>query len=218
MSLVAPVTDGSVVATSTTSTSESTTGTSNLGKNDFLQLLVAQMQYQDPLEPTSNTEYISQYATFSELEEMQNVSASTDLSRASALVGKEVVIASTSDTGETNYINGSVDYVQIENGSALLAINDSLYSLDDLYSVADSAYLEAVNVAQTFVTDLTALPTVANLTLSDESSVNELSTYAENMSDYSKTFIADDVFDLLQEYVDKLAELNLGETEDTEET
>ena len=43
-------------------------GSNTLDKDAFLQLLVAQMKYQDPLEPTSNTEYISQYATFSELE------------------------------------------------------------------------------------------------------------------------------------------------------
>lgn len=209
MSLIAPISDGDVVSTQTSS-DESKTGTSELGKNDFLQLLVAQMQYQDPLEPTSNTEYISQYATFSELEEMQNVSASTDLSRASALVGKEVVIASTSDTGETNYIRGNVDYVQIENGSAMLSINDSLYDLEDLYSVADSVYLDAVELAQDFVSELADLPSVANLELSDETKVNELVAAQEGMSDYVKTFISQDTFDLLQEYVDKLAELNLG--------
>ena len=210
MSLIAPISDGDVVSTRTTSSSESTTGTSELGKNDFLQLLVAQMQYQDPLEPTSNTEYISQYATFSELEEMQNVSASTDLSRASALVGKEVVIAHTSDTGETNYIRGNVDYVQIENGNALLSINDSLYNLEDLYSVADSVYLDAVELAQDFVAGLADLPSVANLELSDEEKVSELVTAEENMSDYVKTFISQDTFDLLQDYVDKIAELKLG--------
>lgn len=210
MSLVASVSDGEVLTTSTVST-DSTTGTSDLGKDDFLQLLVAQMQYQDPLEPTSNTEYISQYATYAELEEIQNLSMSTDLARASALVGQEVVIASTSDTGETNYIRGNVDYVQIESGSALLSINDSTYSLDDLYSVADSTYLDAVDEAQEFVEALADLPTVANLELSDEETVEELSETAENMSDYTKSFISTDTFDLLQEYVDKIEELNLGE-------
>lgn len=211
MSLIAPVSDGNVVATGTTNTEESTTGTSNLGKNDFLQLLVAQMQYQDPLEPTSNTEYISQYATYAELEEIQNLSSSTDLSRASALVGQEVVIAHKGDTGETNYIRGKVDYVQVENGKALLSINDGMYSLDELYSVADSTYLLAVNEAKAFVEEMSNLPGVTKTTLSDETKINELNQTAENMSDYTKTFISQDTFDLLQEYVDKIAELKLGE-------
>ena len=39
----------------------------DLDVNDFLQLLVAQMQYQDPLEPTDNTQYIAQMATFTQV-------------------------------------------------------------------------------------------------------------------------------------------------------
>ena len=60
MGVAAIVEDGKIKnATSTTSTKEKS---STLGKDDFLQLLVAQMKFQDPLEPTSNTEYIAQYA------------------------------------------------------------------------------------------------------------------------------------------------------------
>ena len=47
---------------------------SGMDKDAFLQLLVAQMKYQDPLEPTSNTEYISQYAQFSQVEALNNMS------------------------------------------------------------------------------------------------------------------------------------------------
>ena len=78
MSLVAPVKDGKiqdVSASGTSNSTEKTTSNSSLDKQAFLQLLVAQMKYQDPLEPTSNTEYISQLATFSSLEEMQNMRA-----------------------------------------------------------------------------------------------------------------------------------------------
>ena len=77
MGVAAIVEDGKITnAKSTTSTKEKS---STLGKDDFLQLLVAQMKFQDPLEPTSNTEYIAQYATFSEVEQIQNMSKSMDL-------------------------------------------------------------------------------------------------------------------------------------------
>jgi len=49
-----------------------------MGKQDFLNLLVTQLKYQDPLQPTDNTEYVAQLAQFSELENMQNVSDAVD--------------------------------------------------------------------------------------------------------------------------------------------
>ena len=76
--------------TSTSSTARSVlsgaTSRSNnaLGKDAFLQLLVTQMQYQDPLDPQDNSEYLSQLAQFSSLEQMTNVSEA--LSKVSSLV------------------------------------------------------------------------------------------------------------------------------------
>ena len=59
MATTAPVVNGQVqISESSQQTKERKTNDS-LGKEDFLLLLVTQMQYQDPLEPTSNTEYIS---------------------------------------------------------------------------------------------------------------------------------------------------------------
>ena len=103
MALMAPVEDGKIVETTSQSSLSNKTNTqkSDMDKDAFLQLLVAQMKYQDPLEPTSNTEYISQYAQFSQVEQMQNMAASSDLGRASSLVGQEVYVKTTKSSGET---------------------------------------------------------------------------------------------------------------------
>lgn len=130
--------DGTVNTVATPdNTSASTKGSSTLGKDAFLNLLVAQMKYQDPLNPTSDTEWIAQMATFSSLEEMQNMNQTMSNSQALNLVGKTVIINS-----DSTLVGGKVDYVVMQSGKAYLAINDSLYSIDDLDTVADEEYLE----------------------------------------------------------------------------
>lgn len=206
MGLIAGVEDGKIVESASQS---SLTGANNnsMDKDAFLQLLVAQMKYQDPLEPTSNTEYISQYAQFSQVEQMQSMSASMDLQRASELVGKEVYVKTTTTSGESKYVQGKVDYVVYENGKAFLSINESLYSLEDLDTVTDPAYMEAYNLATEFVEKLNQLPNINALELSDAEKVEELKEMYDNMNAYQKTFVAKEKEDVLKAYTDKLAEL-----------
>ena len=45
----------------------------SLGKEDFLRLLITQLEYQDPLSPLQNEEFVAELAQFSSLEQMQNV-------------------------------------------------------------------------------------------------------------------------------------------------
>ena len=123
---------------------EETKGTSKLGKDAFLNLLVAQMKYQDPLNPTSDTEWIAQMATFSTLEEMQNMNTTMGNSQALSLVGKTVLINS-----NDKLVGGKVDYVVMQGGKAYLAVNEKLYSIDDLDTVASEEYLKKLEEAGT---------------------------------------------------------------------
>ena len=226
MALVAPVEDGKFVESASQSSLSNTVKSSgdSMDKDAFLQLLVAQMKYQDPLEPTSNTEYISQYAQFSQVEQMQNMAQSTDLQRASGLVGQQVYIKTTTSSGETKYVQGKVDYVVFENNKAYLSINESLYSLEDLDTIADEAYLSAYDKATDFVTSINKLPNVNGIDLTDAEKIDELVNIYEKMSEYEQSFVAQDVVETLEKYKEKLKEIRIAagllpdESTETEES
>lgn len=145
--LVAPVTydeNGKprvdVTETSQKKDSERKLG-SELGKEDFLMLLVTQMQYQDPLEPTDNTEYVTQLAQFSELEAMQNLNETANNSTAYSLVGKEVLIQHENSTGDVVEFQGTVQYVTIQNGDAYVTVDGERYPYSEVVQVIDPYYL-----------------------------------------------------------------------------
>ncbi len=100
---VSSITDTSSTLSSYTS---STTGSNTLGEDDFLTLLVAQLQNQDPLDPQDNTEFIAQLAQFSSLEaqtatndkldELISGQSSSERTAAFSLLGQQVIVASDS--------------------------------------------------------------------------------------------------------------------------
>lgn len=206
--LVAPVKDGQIQQTeSQTSLAKSKEKKAGYSKDTFLQLLVAEVQNQDPLEPTSNTEWISQYATFSELEAMNNMSSSFDLSRASTLVGKTVVINTTNDAGKALTVQGKVDFVTYEGGQAYLSVNGSLYSMDDLYNVVDTEYMAAFDKVYEWSVKLNKLPAYENLTYDDAEDVDSVWNEYDKMTDYEKTFVAKENADKIEKLHERIEEL-----------
>ena len=141
MALIQPIKDGKIENTAIESTKKETKGTSELGKDAFLQLLVAQMKYQDPLNPTSDTEYIAQLAQFSQLEQMQNLAATNENSQMLSMVGKEVCVSSENEDGTLNYKQGGVEGVTISGGKAYLTVDGSLYDSEHLVEVYETGYL-----------------------------------------------------------------------------
>src|SRR3954451_5492148 len=107
-------------------TKSALTAGGTLGKDDFLKLLVGQLQHQDPMEPANDTEFIGQMAQFSALEQESNTADSTSqmaeqLGRTGALglIGKTVTY--TDAAGATH--TGAVEQVDIgKDGTATLTV------------------------------------------------------------------------------------------------
>jgi flagellar basal-body rod modification protein FlgD len=193
MAIVQQIENGKVVENTTTTsrTSDSTSG-NTYDKEMFLQLLVAEMQYQDPLEPTSNTEYVSELASFSQIEAVQAVQDKMTTLEANSLVGKYVILNTTDASGNQTYVSGKVDYVMTDGDDMYLSVNDSLYSIDDLDSVADEEYYNGVTNAQVFNQLVQALPTEAGLSIQDEDKLTAARSLLDSMSTYQLQFVSED--------------------------
>ena len=110
-----------VNSTASSTTSNSKTTSSSLGKNEFFKILAAQLQNQDPTSPASNTEFIAQLAQFSSLEQLQTIASSISsisVMQSAGLIGKTAVaeMDGTSITGkvESILIQDSVSYAVID--------------------------------------------------------------------------------------------------------
>ena len=139
--LIQSVKDGVVQQTTTKKETSSSASKNELGKDAFLELLVTQMKYQDPLNPNTDTEYIAQLATFSQLEQLQNLSSTTNNTQAFSLVGKTVMLKNESTTGNTSYVTGKVDFVSMSGKKTQISVDGKLYDFDQLDTVLSDDYV-----------------------------------------------------------------------------
>ena len=213
----ATVENGKVKTTTSKKSDESNNGT--MGYDQFLTLLCAEMQYQDPLEPTSNTEYVAQLATFSQLEAMLGMQDTQKNEMANNLVGKYVILkVSDETTGKTSYVDGKVDYVMYqEDGSQMLSVNNKLYSIDTLDTVADSDYYEAIGYAKTISNMLAQLPDIENITTKYSGAIEQIRKVYDGMTDYQKSFVSESDLAKLKKYEQKIKDLG-GDTSDDTKT
>jgi flagellar basal-body rod modification protein FlgD len=139
--LIQAVKDGAVQETTSKTGTSSSSSKNELGKDAFLELLVTQMKYQDPLNPNTDTEYIAQLATFSQLEQLQNLSSTTNNTQAFSLVGKTVMLKTETSLGNTSYITGKVDFVAMSGKKTQISVEGKLYDFDQLDTVLSEEYV-----------------------------------------------------------------------------
>jgi flagellar hook assembly protein FlgD len=129
-----------------------------LGKNDFLNLLVTQLKNQDPLKPMEDKEFIAQMAQFSSLEQMQNLVKSSDMQQATTMIGNMVKAEIYGDNG-AELVYGRVISSRLLNGETYLMLDSgreikgsdakSVYSLEGLWQEAQGLIGKKVYVRTT---------------------------------------------------------------------
>lgn len=122
-----------------TPTTQATSTTNSVDKDTFLQLLVAQLRYQDPTNPADTSQMMAQTAQFSALEQMQAVAEQTSqllaaqvAFGASSLVGRTVTYPDSSGAEVT----GVVDAVRFEATGPVLVVDGADVTVGSVLSVA----------------------------------------------------------------------------------
>ena len=181
------------------SKTEKSTSKTQQTKDMFMKLLVAQMKYQNPLEPTDKTEYVREMASFSQVEAMENMASSFEKMSGNSLVGS--IATAVDDDG--NEHTGKVEYSFKKDGSTWLHIGDNDYSIDSVTGVRDSDYYTANTIKDTINQKLSELPTVDKLTAADADKVYDIAKIYNNMTSYQQSFIPTDTVNKIQDLVNR---------------
>lgn len=114
-------------------------GSTELGQDAFLQLLMTQLKNQDPMNPMDNQEFIAQQAQFTQVSELQKLNASlvasNSLMQSSNLIGKEVTLIDPDNT--QNRITGVVTGAIYNGSEAGITVNGKNYPLGLIESIKE---------------------------------------------------------------------------------
>ncbi len=112
---------------------------SGFGQDQFLQILVAQLQHQDPLDPVAPGDFINQLSSLSTVQGLQQLNASFSemlkmqtLTQGVDLIGKTIEYV---PAGGGANLTGKVDSVTVDNGQFVLKVGGESIGLDQLVSV-----------------------------------------------------------------------------------
>ena len=119
----------------------SATGSSSsqlVSEQAFLQLLITQLQNQDPLSPADPTQFVSQLAQFSSLEQMSQLNASVTQqldNSVTGLIGQTVTV--TDPSSQSGLVTGTVTGVVYYSNGPAVQVNGNNYALSDIQNVGN---------------------------------------------------------------------------------
>ncbi|MHB8243526.1 MAG: flagellar hook capping FlgD N-terminal domain-containing protein [Solirubrobacteraceae bacterium] len=99
-----PIASAASVGAATSESPSANSPNSILGQNDFLKLMIAQLQAQNPLEPGNSNEYISELAQFTQVEQTTNLASAGEMSSAVQLIGRTVTYTPASGEATTGVV------------------------------------------------------------------------------------------------------------------
>lgn len=112
-----------------------TSASSELNMESFLQLIVAQMQNQDPMNPTSQDTYMTQLAQLAMVQSINDMAQTSVITYAASLSGKEVTVANVKSNNEIEEVVGTVTGVGFYNNEPILYVDGKAYSMSQLLAV-----------------------------------------------------------------------------------
>ena len=136
MSVISAIAKTNPTTTATTTPVAPTGAAQSLNQNDFLQLLVKQIQYQDPMNPQSDTQMAAQMAQFTALQQSSQMSSSLSMLQANSLVGSTVSVQV--DPTSKAIATGVVSGVTMDNGTPQIIINGTAYKMSQVLSLAST--------------------------------------------------------------------------------
>lgn len=126
----------STAATTATTTAAQTkkSGTS-LNMDDFLKLMVAQLQNQDMNNTADTSQYTTQMAQFSMVQALTDLTELSKTTYSLSMIGKEVTLAESKADGSLNVITGTVEGVNLYDGDAQIIVNGVNYPMTSVMEV-----------------------------------------------------------------------------------
>ena len=124
-----------MTSTQSTSSVKKSTDTFGLDMTDFLKMMVAQFQNQDPENAADTSEMLNQMVQMSMIQAIADITDAVSLSYSASLVGKEVTVGTFDSEGKLQEVVGTVTGTGSYNGSPVIYVDGQMYSMSSIMAV-----------------------------------------------------------------------------------